>query len=318
MHNTPRQVQVCVPATTANLGPGFDIFGLALQLYNRFSLRLTSEIGWHAALPPNVRLPADDNNLVFQAIRYLFNHVGFTCTGMHLSQAVDIPLARGLGSSSAAIVGGLIAANYLSGAGLSRDTLLAMAIDIEGHPDNVTPALMGGLTLCYMADGQHHYLPLSFPEELAIVVAIPEFELSTAHARSVLPAQISREDAIFNSSRTALLVYALQERRFDLLQTAMDDRLHQPYRAALVPGMIEAIRAAYDARALGVALSGAGPTLVAFVRGHSEAIATSLQHTFGRHGIACCIRILAADRQGATIVPTLPNTAGKQLLTRDP
>jgi homoserine kinase len=306
MNNEPRQVQVCVPATSANLGPGFDILGLALQLYNRFSLRLTSESGWHADLPADVDLPADENNLVFRAIRYLFDHVGFACTGIHLSQALDIPLARGLGSSSTAIVGGLLAANYLSGAELSRDTLLAMAIDIEGHPDNVTPALVGGLTLSYMANGRHHCLPLSFPEDLTAVVAIPEFELSTANARAVLPAQISREDAIFNCSRTALLVYALQARRFDLLKTAMDDRLHQPYRTALVPGMIEAIRAAYGAQALGVALSGAGPSLLAFARGHTETIATSLQHTFARHGISCCTRVLSVDTRGATIVPVQP------------
>lgn len=306
MHNAPRQVQVCVPATTANLGPGFDILGLALQLYNRFSLQLTDEPGWHADLPPHVHLPTDANNLVFQAIRYLFKHVGFTCTGMQLSLTIDIPLARGLGSSSTAIVGGLVAANHLSGANLSRAALLAMAVDIEGHPDNVTPALMGGLTLSYMADGQHHFIPLSFPEELAIVVAIPEFELSTAHARSVLPAQVSRNDAVFNSSRTALLVYALQERRFELLQAAMDDRLHQPYRAVLVPGMLEAMHAAYDAQALGVALSGAGPTLLAFVRGCTRAVADSLQNTFNRHGIACHTRVLSADTQGATIVPLPP------------
>ena len=303
MHNARRQVQVCVPATTANLGPGFDILGLALQLYNHFSVQLTAEPDWHADLPPHVHLPANANNLVFQAIQYLFNHVGFSCPGMQLSQTIDIPLARGLGSSSTAIVGGLVAANCLSGANLSRAELLAMAIDLEGHPDNVTPALMGGLTLSYMADGQYRYLPLSFPEELVIVVAIPEFELSTAHARSVLPAQISRADAIFNSSRTALLVYALQERRFDLLKTAMDDRLHQPYRAALVPGMLEAMHAAYDAQALGVALSGAGPTLLAFVRGHPEAVATSLQDTFGQHGISCRTRVLSIDTHGATIVP---------------
>ncbi|MCZ6871950.1 MAG: homoserine kinase [bacterium] len=306
MRNASPQVEVCVPATTANLGPGFDILGLALQLYNRFSLVVTSEPGWRVDLPPDVDLPSNDNNLVLQAIRHLFSHVGFTCTGMHLTQVIDIPLARGLGSSSTAIVGGLIAANYLSGADLNRETLLAMAIELEGHPDNVTPALMGGLTLSYMANGRHHYLSLSFPEELSAIIAIPEFELSTADARSVLPKQISREDAIFNSSRTALLVYALQQQRFDLLKTAMDDRLHQPYRAALVPGMADAIRAAYQAKALGVALSGAGPSLLAFARDHTDAIATAMQHTFSQHGICCQTRILSADTHGATIVTPRP------------
>lgn len=302
MRDTPHQVEVCVPATTANLGPGFDILGLALPLYNRFRLVVTSEPGWRVKLPPGVDLPTNDHNLVVQAARHLFRQVGFICTGMHVTQTIDIPLARGLGSSSTAIVGGLIAANYLSGADLNRETLLAMAIELEGHPDNVTPALIGGLTLSYTADSQHHYLPLPFPTELRAIIAIPEFELSTAHARSILPKKISREDATFNSSRTALLIYALQQQRFDLLKTAMEDRLHQPYRTALIPGMTDAIHAAYQAQALGVALSGAGPSLLAFACDHTDAIAAAMQETFSQHGISCQTHILSADPRGATIV----------------
>ena len=302
MPSAPQHVQVRVPATTANLGSGFDILGLALQLYNVFTLTVTSEPGWRVSLPPGIDLPADDCNLVFRAARRLFEHVGITPPGLHLALRIDIPLARGSGSSSAAIVGGLVAANYLTGESLDRQTLLGMAVDIEGHPDNVTPALMGGLTLSYVADGQHYFLSLPVAQDLTMIVAIPDFTLSTAHARSVLPAQINRADAIFNCSRTALLVYALQNQRYDLLATAMDDRLHQPYRAPLVPGMSEAIAAAYEAQALGVALSGAGPTLLALAQSHQEAIASALSTSFQHHGVSCRTRTLGADTTGATVV----------------
>lgn len=302
MHSTSRQVQVRVPATTANLGCGFDILGLALQLYNSFRLTLTSAPGWRVSLPPGIDLPTHDDNLVLQAARHLFERVGFTPTGLHLSLTTDIPLARGLGSSATAVVGGLVAANHLTGTTLDRDTLLAMAIDLEGHPDNVTPALMGGLTLSYSVGTQHHYLHVPFPQELTVIAAIPDFELSTAYARSVLPAQVSRADAVFNCSRTALFVFALQNRRYDLLAAAMDDRLHQPYRAPLVPGMPEAIAEAYAARALGVALSGAGPTLLAIVLENANAVATALHNAFQRHSIACQTLMLHVDSSGAVVV----------------
>ena len=300
------QTRVRVPATTANLGCGFDILGLALQLYNSFTLTLTSEPGWHVQLPPGVMLPTDSNNLVYRAARRLFEHVGHIPPGLHLSCTTDIPLARGLGSSSSAIVGGLVAANQLTGNTLDKEALLAMAVDLEGHPDNVTPALMGSLTLSYTTNAQQRYLRLPFPEELTLIVAIPAFELPTAQARSVLPAEVSRADAVFNCSRTALFLYALQTRRYDLLATAMDDRLHQPYRAALVPGMTDAMTAAYAAGALGVALSGAGPTLLAIAQENIAAVAASLHDAFQSHGIACQTRRLRVDTTGATVLPALP------------
>ena len=301
-HSIPRQVQVRIPATSANLGCGFDVLGLALQLYNFFTLTITPEPGWRVSLPPGIDLPTHHDNLVYQAARRLFEHVGMVPPGLHLSLAIDIPLARGLGSSSSAIVGGLVAANHLTGTTLDREALLAMAVDLEGHPDNVTPALMGGLTLSYTAEAQHRYLHLPFPQELTVIVAIPDFELSTVYARSVLPAQVSRADAVFNCSRIALLVHALQNRRYDLLATAMDDRLHQPYRAALVPGMADAIAAVYAAGALGVALSGSGPTLLAITREANRAIIAALHNTFQRYGVACQTRLLQADTTGAVVI----------------
>ena len=299
MHTAPRQVHVRVPATSANLGSGFDILGLALQLYNVFSMRITSEPGWRVSLPPGARFPTDDRNLVFRAARVLFTHVGVTPAGLHLSLTLRIPLARGLGSSSSAIVGGLLAANQLIGSPVDKTTLLGMAVALEGHPDNVTPALIGGLTLSYTVEAQHHYVTVPFPDDLTLVVAIPEFELSTAQARAVLPTQVSRADAIFNGSRTALFVHALQSRQYALLSAAMDDRLHQPYRAALIPGMTAAISAGYAAGACGVALSGAGPTLLALAETAPETVARALHQAFAQHGVPCRTRLLHADMSGA-------------------
>ena len=297
-----RYARVRVPASTANLGSGFDIFGMALDIYNTFSLRLTTEADWSVQVPASLRMPAGRDNLVLQSARRLFKQVGFAPKGAHLELDINIPLSRGLGSSSSAIIGGLVAANVMVGEPLDRRALLDMAIEIEGHPDNVTPALMGGLTLSYSTGGAHHFLRLPCPSELQIILAIPDFELGTAHARSILPTRIARRDAVFNGSRMALLVAAMYERRYDWLITAMEDRLHQPYRSRLMPGMAEAIAAGYEANALGVALSGAGPTLIAFTQHDTHEVATALQKTFLQHGVNCAIRTVRPDVGGAVLV----------------
>ncbi|MGE3539879.1 MAG: homoserine kinase [Candidatus Tectimicrobiota bacterium] len=298
MHTTPRQVHVRVPATTANLGSGFDVLGLALQLYNVFTMTITPEPGWRVSVPPGLKVPSDEKNLVFRAAKALFHRVGEMPRGLHLAPVIQVPLSRGLGSSSSAIIGGLVAANWLTGKTLTPEALLAMAIDIEGHPDNVTPALMGGLTLSYNEAGSQRFVSLPFPADLTLVVAIPQFELSTAQARAVLPPQVNRGEAIFNCSRTALLTHALYSRQYELLATAMDDRLHQPYRAALVPGLQQAIAAGYAAGAYGVALSGAGPSLLAITATTPEQVATALRQTFAQHGVTCYTRKLQADLTG--------------------
>ncbi len=305
---TYRHVQVRVPATTANLGSGFDIFGMALQIYNTYTLSLTLEPEWSVSQPSTSQLPTNRDNLVLQAVDRLFSQVGFAPKGLHLELNNDIPMARGLGSSSSAIVGGLTAANAMLGSPLERSALLDMAIDIEGHPDNVTPALVGGMTLSYQTNGTHHYLSLPCPCDLHIVLAIPDFELSTAQARSILPSEVSRSDATFNGSRTALMVAALYEKRYDRLAVAMDDRLHQPYRAPLVPGMTDAISAGYAANAIGVALSGAGPTLIAFVQHEIDAVAAVLQEAFLQHGVTCTMRTAKPDVCGAVIIDAKPWT----------
>lgn len=301
-----RHVRVRVPATTANLGSGFDIFGMALQIYNTYTLSLTPEPEWSVSQPSTSTLPTSRDNLVLQAVDRLFSQVGFAPKGLHLELDNDIPMARGLGSSSSAIVGGLTAANTMLGSPLAPSALLDLAIDIEGHPDNVTPALVGGMTLSCRTADTHHYHSLPCPRDLHIVLAIPDFELGTAQARSILPSEISRSDATFNGSRNALLVAALYEKRYDWLAAAMDDRLHQPYRAPLVPGMTDAIAAGYAANAIGVALSGAGPTLIAFVQHETETVANVLQEAFLQHGVTCEMRKARPDVCGAVVVESKP------------
>lgn len=306
IHPVYRQVQVRVPASTANLGSGFDIFGMALDIYNTFSLRLTTESQWSVSLPAALTMPTNRDNLVLQSACRLFKEVGFVPQGLHLELEIDVPLARGLGSSSSAIIGGLVAANSMVGSPCDRDTLLEMAIEIEGHPDNVTPALIGGLTLSYKTGDTHRYLNLPCPSDLRIVLAIPDFQLGTAQARSILPPRITHHDAVFNSSRTALLVAAMYEKRYDWLATAMEDHLHQAYRAPLVPGMTAAIAAGYKANALGVALSGAGPTLIAFVQHDADAVGAVLQEAFRQHGVSCDIRTVQPDTHGVVVVSSTP------------
>jgi homoserine kinase len=218
-----------------------------------------------------------------------------------------LPLARGLGSSSAAIVGGLAAANAACGGFLTRDELLRLAAEEEGHPDNVAPALLGGLCASAMRrDGGVHCV--SWRDEkifrgVRAVVCVPAFELSTKRARAVLPDRVSRRDAIFNVSRTALLLSAFKERRFDLLAEAMEDRLHQPYRKRLIPGWDDVLASARKAGAWGAALSGAGPTILAFApTAKAERVGRAMAAAFARHRTEARWHALSVDFRGARVV----------------
>jgi homoserine kinase len=212
---------------------------------------------------------------------------------------LDVPLARGLGSSATAIVGGLVGANQLAGEPLDRFELMKLAIAIEGHPDNVVPALLGG---CRLAAGGETWAICEIPwhESVVPIVAIPDFELSTEQARSVLPAQYSRADAIFNTAHLGLLVRALETGRGDWLRVAMQDRIHQPYRQTLIPGY-EAVRAAaLGAGAYGMVISGAGPTLIALAdTAEAVTVATAMSEAWQVGGITAQQKVLQIDAHGA-------------------
>lgn len=293
-------VRVQVPATTANMGPGFDTLGMALKLYTIVEM---DEIGTSIHIDVEGDgaeiISRKNDNIVYQAALRVFNTVNFKPKGLKIKIINNIPLARGLGSSAAAIVGGLLAANLVSGKKLGEKELLSLATEMEGHPDNVAPALLGGIVTCVQAEGEVRFSKIEPPPKLKCVVAVPDFTLSTKIARDVLPNTVSMSDAIFNISRTALLVAALIKQDLNQLAVAMEDRLHQPYRSNLVPGMKKVFAAAKLAGAKGVVLSGAGPTLIAFCDENTGLIANVMKDTFHQAGISAKILELEPNPVGA-------------------
>ncbi|KPQ34890.1 MAG: homoserine kinase ThrB1 [Phormidesmis priestleyi Ana] len=262
-------VTVTVPATTANIGPGFDCLGAALSLYNRFQFTPFTPLSDSEPFQISIegteasRVNSGPNNLVYRAYLKCYERMGLAAPPVHIKISLGVPLSRGLGSSSTAIVGGIMGANALAGSPLSEADLAALANELEGHPDNVVPALLGGARLAVLTNGWLQICDLPWHESVVPVVIIPEFELSTADARRVLPARYSRADAIFNTSHMALLLQGIATGNGDWIRGGMSDRIHQPYRKKLIPGYDEAHRAALKAGAWGLVISGAGPTLLA-------------------------------------------------------
>lgn len=256
-------VRVKVPASTANLGPGFDTLGMALSLYAWIEIKPAESTVIHLYGDQMKGIPVDKSNLIYEVAQSVFREAGVSVPELEISMYSDIPLTRGLGSSASAIVGALVAANELIGSPLDQSKLFDMATALENHPDNVGASLFGGI-ITAVWDGAHaQYLRIEPPADLQVLVAIPQFHLATSKARKVLPEQVSLSDAVFNVSRTSLFTAAMAAGRLDLIRAAMQDRLHQPYRAPLVPGMSRILEEAVEHGALGAALSGAGPTLLA-------------------------------------------------------
>ena len=303
-------VLVRVPASSANLGPGFDCLGVALELYNYIEI-LEANAPLKISLTGTYRdgFALDENNLVYQAAKFLWQKIGFNPSGIALNLINNIPPSRGLGSSSAAIVGGLYSANLLAGSPLDKEELLALAADLEGHPDNVAAALYGGVALAIrQPSGNCISRSLGNMEGLKIVVAIPDMSLPTKLARSLLPGSVSMADAVWNLSRTGLLVTSLLNEDYSLLKVAMEDHLHEQYRAKAIPGMDAALAAAKEAGALGAVLSGAGPTMISFVPDFTDEtlVGEAMYNAFLAVDVRCEIRHLYTDRQGTVQLETLP------------
>jgi homoserine kinase len=302
-----RCVRVRIPATTANCGPGFDTLGIACTLYNEVELELTGPADFaqiHVKGDGADTLPTNARNLVLRSVRTILDKVGKTQTGVRLSLLNAIPLSRGLGSSSAAIVGGLVAANAIVGNPFNQAEILDMATIMEGHPDNVAPALYGGFTISVMQGEQVSCLRMALPCELKLVVCIPDFRLSTHKARQAIPLSVPHKDAVYNVSRAALLVGALASGQLEYLGEALGDKLHQPYRAPLIPGMLEVFAAGRKAGALGVAMSGAGPSLMAYTVERPEAVGQAMVAAFAAQQITSRYLCLDVDYAGAKVVET--------------
>lgn len=297
------QISITVPATASNLGPGFDVLGMALKLYNKLEVRRLGrgspdrvEISGEGAED----LPRGNSNLIVQTFKSSLGQCG---SGFLFRMNNGIPLSRGLGSSAAARLAGLLA-----GAAFSRRThkpgdIVSRACALEGHPDNVVPAFFGGLCGSVVEKGRIDYFRLRTPRAWTTVLCVPDIEVSTKKARRVLPRRVALRDAVFTSSRLALLIAAFSQGRPGWLKVAMRDVLHQPYRRRLVPGMEKAIQAAEKAGAFGAALSGSGPTIIAFApnartgRKSGEA----MRKVFGRAGVSARVMVLGVDPSGVRV-----------------
>ena len=291
-----------IPASTTNLGPGFDVLGLALQLYSTVELEETE--GGREVDVAGIdvdKIPATTENVGLQAAEQIFELSGNQPKGLRLILTNGIPAVRGLGGSGTAILGGLLTANLLCGKPFSKTELLNFASDIDGHPDNVAASLLGSLVVSVMDSDVVHTLKLDCGADLHVVAAIPDFQLSTKEARQVLPKSVEFKDAVYNVSRSSLLVAAVATGNFGMLSHAMADRLHQPYRISLIPGYDEIAEAATKAGALSVALSGAGPTIAAYCTTAMHEVADKMSQAFARHQVACDVKILPIDATGATV-----------------
>ncbi len=287
-----------MPATSANLGPGFDVLGLALALHNEATIETHAGVAVFIEGEGADHLERDEGNVVVRGARSVYERLGRPFPGIKVACVNRIPTARGLGSSAAAWLAGIVGANALLGSPLDRDTLLGLAASGEGHPDNVAAALLGGLTVACWSEGRVVAASLPVPPEIHWVVLIPEVRASTAEARAILPETVSRADAVFNLQRVGLLLAALRDGNAALLTVAMEDRLHQPYRRRLFPWMERVTAAARSAGAAGCVLSGAGPALLAAVKGAGERVALAMESALRESGVRGRSVVLEVDSVG--------------------
>jgi homoserine kinase len=302
----PVSITVCVPATTANIGPGFDCLGAALTLHNEF--RFTRS---RSATPLTITVAGtncetvgrDADNLVYQAFVQFYDRIKQPVPAIDLHIQMQVPLARGLGSSATAIIGGLVGANELAGKPYSNAQLAELATAMEGHPDNVVPALLGGARISATGrDRPWEIAELTWHESIMPIVAIPDFELSTRAARSVLPESYSRADVIFNASHLGLLLQGLATANPDWLRAALQDKIHQPYRQCLIPGYSAVHDAAIAAGAYGLVISGAGPTLLALAPiDQAEAVRQAMFDTWTATGVPAIALVLRLDTTGTVV-----------------
>lgn len=310
------KVTVKVPATTANIGPGFDCLGMALPIYNTITIEETVLPGTgveinlvaESATIDELSLehiPLDENSLVYKAVQLLYNSIGQSPSELKITIRSSIPVARGLGSSASVIVGALVAANELLGRPADEVALLSIACELEGHPDNITPAIVGGLVISSLEDdGTVIYRKLDWPSDWMITVCVPDFELSTDIARSVLPELVPLKDAVFNAQRLGMFIQAVHTKDKELMKLALKDKLHQPYRMKLVQGLdkiMDSLR--HVDSVMGCVLSGAGSSiLVISEKTDLDKIKTTVRDIWADLNIKCDIKTVSVESNGATIL----------------
>lgn len=306
------KTEIIVPASTSNLGASFDTCGLALSLYLR--LEVEPRVSGFEIIPTGEgaeKVPLDESNLMVRAARYVAAERKNDLPGARLHVDNQIPLSRGLGSSSSAIIAGISIYEVLTGDRLKEKDFFDYALHFEGHGDNLAPSMLGGLVVAVVKEfvdfsGTERRSLLAvkrrWPESVKLVVCIPEIEMETAKMRAVLPQMVTRHDAIYNLQRGALLQAALAEERFELLNEALRDRLHQPYRAPLAPGLSEVLKLNDETEEhpglLGVAISGAGSTVIAFALGNCGQIAKVMVDRFASHKLQARATEVKVDHRG--------------------
>jgi homoserine kinase len=295
------KLTIKVPATSANLGPGFDALGLALDLWNETVISPAKEFVAKINGEGANRLSSGKNNLIVRVAQRLAERLGKTLPPFHAECNNQIPLSSGMGSSAATIVTGLLVGNAMLENPFSKEEILNLASEMEGHPDNVAPALMGGLVVSTTEAGKVIARQIPIGMNVCITVALPDFYLPTKQARAALPRKVSVKNAVHNISRAVLVTEAFRTGDLSLLGMAMTDRLHQPYRLKLIPGAQSAMEAAKEAGAAAVALSGAGPSLIAFSSKAEAGIGESMKRAYESAGLSTRIFNLRVSRRGAEI-----------------
>lgn len=297
-------IKVKVPATSANLGPGFDALGLSLNLYNTF---IFQEIEKGLEIIGGDKAFANEKNLVYRGMLKTFERVGYSPKGIKIHMESQIPISRGLGSSAACILGGVVGANYLAGDPLSKEEILELATEIEGHPDNIAPAFLGGLVVSIMEGKKVIYDKVKVQNGIKFVALIPNFTLSTAEARRVLPKDIPYGDGVHNISRVALLLSAFTNGSFELLKYAVKDTLHQPYRGRLIPNYFNIVSKSEALGCLGVYLSGAGPTIMTMIHEDDNSFIQEIKNYLKSLDNTWSIKELQIDLAGTIIEKTDKN-----------
>lgn len=294
-------IRVSVPATSANVGAGFDALGLAVSLHNTVLFSESDRLEISSA--DGSLILTGPSNLVYRAAKAVFDQVDRPLAGMRLVQENAIPMARGLGSSSACIVAGILGANALLGGPLTSRQMLTLATSIEGHPDNVAPAMLGGFVTSAFDEGQVYSVKKAISPDLAFAAFIPNFKLLTEKARAALPKSVPHKDAVYNLSRAALATAAFCDGQYELLRVATKDALHQQYRLPLIPGGEQVFELAQDLGAYAVYLSGAGPTIMAVVHRDNEDFFARAEEAIAQDEIlrAFALRRFLADNTGAVV-----------------
>ncbi len=293
-------IRVRVPATSANLGPGFDSLGIALSIYNEYGFSFQDEGISFEGFEQEFK---NEDNIIFMAMKKVFNKYNFKFKGLKIKIIKqDIPISRGLGSSSSCIVAGLIGAFALMNKELEKEEVFKLAIDIEGHPDNVCPAIFGGLVSTVMANGEALYNKIEIKNGVKFIALIPNFKLSTEKARAILPSEVSFKDSVYNIGRAALLISCFMNGNYKLLREATKDRLHQQYRSKLIEGFDEVYEKVLNIGAYGCFLSGAGPTIMAIINENDLDFVDDIKKFIKEEKLNWNIKELAIDKVGAKIL----------------